>query len=122
MCGRFNVIATPGLKTLLGGLGVTATPRDRYNIAPTEAVPLLADGALREARWWLTPSWAPRVAQRYAMFNARSETLEESRAFRGPFRRQRGVVPMSSFLEWRRGAGGKTPWHISSTGRGLAPR
>jgi hypothetical protein len=35
MCGRFNVIFTPGLRELLDALGVTAAlPEARYNIAP----------------------------------------------------------------------------------------
>jgi putative SOS response-associated peptidase YedK len=75
---------------------------------------------LDPARWWLTPSWAPRVEQKYAMFNARSETLGSSRAFRRPFARQRGVVPMSSFIEWRQEGAVKQPWLITSDSGALA--
>jgi len=115
MCGRFNIVNTPGLAELLDGLGVVLKlPEPRYNVAPTESVPLLQGGELQQARWWLTPSWSDGPSQRYAMFNARCETLSRSRAFRGPFRRQRGVVPMSSFIEWRRDGDSKQPWRISS--------
>ncbi len=116
MCGRFNVIDNPGLQQLLRDLGIDIDLPTRVNIAPTEAVPLLcrdAGGArLEQARWWLTPSWAPAVDQKYSMFNARAETLATSRAFRGPFRRQRGIVPMSSFIEWRVEGAGKLPWLV----------
>ena len=121
MCGRFNVIATPGLQALLDSLGhhlSLQTPR--YNIAPTESVALVADGELQDARWWLTPHWAKTVEQKYSMFNARSERLRESPAFRKPFRSQRGVVPMSSFIEWRGTAGNKQPWKISNEQEALA--
>ena len=93
MCGRFNVIDSPGLQQLLRDLGSDLQLPTRVNVAPTEAVGLVRDlgeGAqLDAARWWLTPSWAPAVDQKYSMFNARSETLSSSRAFRTPFKRQR---------------------------------
>ena len=127
MCGRFNVIDNPALRELLRELGIDLDPPAGVNLAPTEMVPLVrrvapgegeaaAPAQLDRARWWLTPSWAPRVEQKYAMFNARSETLARSRAFKRPFARQRGVVPMSSFIEWRSEGGSKQPWLISGPG------
>ncbi|MHA7817248.1 MAG: SOS response-associated peptidase [Pseudohaliea sp.] len=121
MCGRFNIAQTPGLSALIDSLGLAVSlPPARYNVAPTEPVTLLRREGPGEARWWLTPSWAPALDQRYAMFNARCENLATSRAFRGPFRRQRGIVPMSSFLEWRREGKGKVPWLITNGDEALA--
>jgi putative SOS response-associated peptidase YedK len=111
MCGRFNVIDSPGLQALLQDLGIDLSLPPRANVAPTEQVSLVrmfpGGNELCDARWWLTPSWAPAVDQKYAMFNARSETLARSRAFGQPFKRQRGIVPMSSFIEWRSEGGVK---------------
>ena len=124
MCGRVNVIDSPGLQALLRDLGIDLKLPSRANIAPTEPLPLVrqVEGkrTIEHARWWLTPSWAPAVDQKYAMFNARSEGLANSRAFRQPFRRQRGVVPVSSFLEWRSEEGGKQPWKISNSAQAFA--
>lgn len=124
MCGRFNVIDNPGLRALLADLGLDLGLPAAANIAPTESVSLVRAEAgsnlVDPARWWLTPSWAPRVEQKYAMFNARSETLASSRAFRRPFASQRGIVPMSSFIEWRVEQGVKQPWLISSDSGALA--
>jgi len=124
MCGRFNVIDSPGLQQLLQDLGIDLQLPARPNIAPTEAVGLVRTSAqgtqLDSARWWLTPSWAPAVDQKYSMFNARSETLANSRAFRIPFKRQRGIVPMSSFIEWRNEEGSKQPWMITNEQQALA--
>lgn len=97
----------------------------RLNIAPTEAVPLLrrddsGQSELLSARWWLTPHWSKGVSQKYAMFNARCEGLRKSPAFRKPFASQRGIVPMSSFIEWRGQAGQKQPWRISNDDEALA--
>ena len=124
MCGRFNVIDNPGLRQLLQDLGIDLQLPGGVNLAPTEQVPLVRELGLGKvvgpARWWLTPSWAKEVDQKYSMFNARSETLASSRAFRHPFKSQRGVVPMSSFIEWRPEDGVKQPWLITNEQHALA--
>ncbi|MEQ8517065.1 MAG: SOS response-associated peptidase [Chromatocurvus sp.] len=121
MCGRFNVSSTPGLGELLRILGVSIEPATALNVAPTESVPLVrAFGDWQLARWWLTPHWSDGPSQKYAMFNARCETLARSRAYREPFARQRGVVPMSSFIEWRQEGDHKQPWRISNANDALA--
>jgi len=124
MCGRFNVIDNPGLQQLLRDLGVDLKLPPGINIAPTEPVSLVRvenDAAsLDQARWWLTPSWASQVDQKYAMFNARSEGLTKSRAFAQPFKRQRGIVPMSGFIEWRAEQGVKQPYLIRNVEEALA--
>jgi putative SOS response-associated peptidase YedK len=124
MCGRFNVIDSPGLQQLLRDLGIDLSLPQAVNVAPTEQVSLVRTGesgpSLDSARWWLTPSWAREISQAYSMFNARSETLAKSPAFRGPFRRQRALVPMSSFIEWRTESGVKQPWLITNEQQALA--
>jgi putative SOS response-associated peptidase YedK len=124
MCGRFNVIDSPGLQQLLRDLGIDLKLPQGVNLAPTEPVQLVRDDAgvrrAEPARWWLTPSWAKEVSQKYSMFNARSETLASSPAFRHPFRSQRGIVPMSSFIEWRAEGGVKQPWLITTEREALA--
>ncbi len=124
MCGRFNVIDSPGLQQLLRDLGIDLSLPQRVNVAPTENIALVrhceSGPQVDDARWWLTPSWAKEVSQAYSMFNARCETLATSPAFRGPFRRQRGLVPMSSFIEWRLEAGIKQPWLITNDQQALA--
>jgi putative SOS response-associated peptidase YedK len=124
MCGRFNIIDNPGLQELLRDLGIDLRLPAGVNVAPTEDVPLVrrddAGASLARAHWWLVPSWAKEISQKYSMFNARSETLGRSPAFRHPFRSQRGLVPMSSFIEWRPEGGVKQPWLITSEQQALA--
>ena len=91
----------------------------RINVAPTELLALIREGRVDLARWWLTPSWSDGPSQKYSMFNARSEKLTQSPAFRGPFKSQRGIVPMSSFIEWRTSDGKKQPWSIHREGETL---
>lgn len=124
MCGRFNVIDNPGLQQLLQDLGIDLQLPRGVNLAPTEQVCLVREveqgRAAQPARWWLTPSWAREVDQKYSMFNARSETLATSRAFRHPFKSQRGLLPMSSFIEWRTEEGVKQPWLITNEQQAMA--
>lgn len=128
MCGRFNVANTPGLQALLDSLDSSLQlPPPRFNVAPTETISLLRetvegteDFELADARWWLTPHWAKELSQKYSMFNARSETLINSPAFRKPFASQRGIVPVSAFIEWRGEAGSKQPWLITNESEALA--
>jgi putative SOS response-associated peptidase YedK len=126
MCGRFNLLATPGVDELLEVLGVDAQLGDRVNIAPTEAVAIIIEPRQDEvglygqtgkrqchmARWWLTPSWSSGPDTRFAMFNARAETLHTSRAYKGPFRHKRCLIPATSFVEWRQQEGGKQPIEV----------
>jgi putative SOS response-associated peptidase YedK len=105
MCGRFNVEADPLSRLLMGLVGLPHPGPDNHNAAPTETLTVLrraADGTpeLVPMRWWLTPHWATDVDTRYSMFNARTETVDQSRAFREPFRKRRCVVPVSGFYEW----------------------
>ena len=120
MCGRFNITDMPGLQGLLDNLAIDLQlPEPRYNVAPTEDILLLREGSGDFARWWMVPSWAKEVSTKYSMFNARAESLIKSPAFRVPFRRQRGVVPMSSFIEWRVEEGQKQPWLITNDAKTL---
>src|SRR3954451_9114846 len=49
-----------------------------------------------------------------AMFNARSETVDTSSAFKDAFKETRCLIPADGFYEWTKSPadGGKDPWHI----------
>ncbi len=84
----------------------------RFNIAPTQEVPVVGRRAgrgprLGTLRWGLIPSWAKDLSVGSKMINARSETLSEKPSFRKAFRERRCLVVATGFYEWRRGADGK---------------
>lgn len=118
MCGRYNIVKTSSMDTWFKNMGIDGSLQDQYNIAPTETVPIIFENqGKREchlARWWLTPSWSSGPDTKFSMFNARSETLETSRAFKGPYRHKRCVLPASSFIEWQKTADGKQAIEIFS--------
>lgn len=120
MCGRFNMTADPLTRLFMAMVGQAFPGGDRLNVAPTEFVPVIAAEAgerrVAEMRWWLVPHWAKEPSTRYAMFNARSEGLTQSRAFRMPFARQRALVPVSGFYEWLTQDGRKVPHYVVPDG------
>lgn len=103
-------------------VGLTHPGPDNYNAAPTETITVLrmGDGGepqLVPMRWWLTPYWSKELSTKYSMFNAKSETVERSAAFREPFRKRRCVVPVSGFYEWARSGGRKLPYYLTAKDR-----
>lgn len=107
MCGRFNVESDPLSRLLMELVQLPHPGPDNHNLAPTESVAVLRRSDREELqvlpmRWWLTPYWAKDAGTKYSMFNAKAETVDQSRAFREPFRKRRCVVPVSGFYEWVR--------------------
>lgn len=107
MCGRYVLgLTEEGLRALFS-IDEAVPWSPRYNIAPTQLVPILRIGksGAREAtlaRWGLIPSWAkdPSIGNR--MINARVETLAEKPAYRAAFKSRRCVVPTTGFYEWQK--------------------
>lgn len=126
MCGRFNVTSDPLNQLIVEITGRGFVIDTRYNLAPTEQVPVLfkhTDGEwdVHDMRWWLVPYWADAPGNKYSMFNAKSETLTRSRAFREPFKRRRCIVPATGYYEWRTENGRKVPLYITpDDGSGFA--
>ena len=118
MCGRVTVttssqsIAEFFLALNLADIG------PRYNIAPTQPIigirvdPALKDRVACLHHWGLIPSWSKDMKIAARLTNARSETLAEKPSFRGAFRRQRCLIPVDGFFEWKRTEKGKQPYYF----------
>ncbi len=125
MCGRFNIIDDPMTQLIADIAGQSYSGGTRYNIAPTENIPVLvntdAGWTLQDMRWWLVPYWAEEPTTKYAMFNARSESIARSSAFREPFKKRRCIVPATGYYEWKKEGGQKLPLYIQpEKGNGFA--
>jgi len=118
MCGRYTLIAE--LDELAAEFGLTdvggLSLSPRYNIAPTQEVPVvrLVEGAkqLDMLRWGLIPAWAKDIEIGNKLINARSETAAEKPSFRSAFKKRRCLIPASGFYEWKKEKGGKQPYYI----------
>jgi putative SOS response-associated peptidase YedK len=88
----------------------------RYNIAPTQPVPVIRQNPkepVRELsiiRWGLIPSWARDSSGAAKMINARSETAGSKPAFRDALKSRRCLIPADGFYEWQRTAKSKQPF------------
>ena len=92
MCGRFVIEFSPDLVAKVFGLAEVPDLPPRYNVAPTQLVPVIcevADGSRRLSlmRWGLVPLWMKEVSE--GLINARSETANEKPSFRQAFRQRR---------------------------------
>lgn len=116
MCGRYLLIANPdAIRRLFGYAGRPNFP-PRYNIAPTQPVPIvrLEAGQRRFAlvRWGLIPAWVKDPKAMPLLINARAETVLEKPAFRNAMRRRRCLFPADGFYEWKQQDGSKLPYAI----------
>ncbi len=119
MCGRYH-LTTPieGLRQLFL-FEELPNLAPRYNIAPTQAVPVIRRGAedgrrhFALLRWGLIPSWAKDAGIGSRMINARAESVADKPAFRSAFRRRRCLVPADGFFEWQKREEGKQPFRIA---------
>jgi len=88
----------------------------RYNIAPTQSVPVIkrsprsAGRELSLIRWGLVPSWAKDPSKGAAMINARSETAAIKPAFSDALRFRRCLIPADGFYEWQKVGRAKQPY------------
>jgi putative SOS response-associated peptidase YedK len=115
MCGRY-MLTTP-VDALRHLLLFEERPNlaPRYNIAPTQEVPIVRpkrDGAGRELimmRWGLVPYWAddPKIGNR--LINARRESVARTAAFREAYQRRRCLVPADGFFEWQKDGKARQP-------------
>ncbi|SDJ52533.1 SOS response-associated peptidase [Salimicrobium halophilum] len=126
MCGRFTLIAE--LEDMRTEYGVDQIRIDQwqnnYNVAPSQNIPAVIAGAedrrMGYLRWGLIPPWAEDEKIGFKMINARSETVEEKKSFRKPFKQQRCIIPADSFFEWKKDdLGEKQPYRIQVKGKNL---
>lgn len=118
MCGRYT-LSVPA-ETLAQHFGLETVPdvSPRFNIAPTQAAPVVRLSTAAEApvldflRWGLVPSWAKDASGAGRLINARSETAAEKPSFRSAMRHRRCLVPADGFYEWRAEGGVKQPYRI----------
>ena len=122
MCGRYS-LTTPEdhLVEVFDVPPVTFDYRARYNIAPSQNVPVVASDRrgtrLGLLRWGFVPAWADDVSIGSRMINARAESLLDKAAFKRACVSRRCLVPADGFYEWAAEGGRKVPYWIHSPDR-----
>ena len=115
MCGRFVITSAPeALRRLFSYLEHPNFP-PRYNIAPTQPIPvILSDNGrhFRLMRWGLWPAWVKDPRKFTLLINARAESIKEKPAFKNAIRRRRCLIPADGYYEWHVTDGSKRPYFI----------
>ena len=107
MCGRYRLTAKERYLRDHFGLDEDPTWTPRWNIAPTQLVPIVrqkSDSSRRSfdlVHWGLIPSWAKDPSIATKTINAMSETAADKPAFRDALRLRRCLIPADSFYEWQ---------------------
>jgi putative SOS response-associated peptidase YedK len=121
MCGRYAITTAPeAMRQLFGYLEQPNFPA-RYNIAPTQPVPIvrLNQGKRQFApvRWGLIPYWVKDPRNFAQLHVARSESVNDKPAFRNAMKRRRCLLPADGFYEWSE-HGPKRPFFVRPTTAG----
>src|SRR5690349_19756376 len=111
MCGRFVITSPPGVLRQLFGYPEQPNFPPRYNVAPTQPVPvvMMNQGTrhFQLMRWGLLPSWVKDPRDFALLINARSETVLDKPAFKNAIKRRRCLIPADGYYEWQNAARGK---------------
>ena len=97
----------------------------RYNIAPTQPVPVIRQHPkepirqISTMRWGLVPYWAKDPSITTGTINAKSETAATKPAFRDPLKFRRCLIPADGFYEWQRRGNSKQPFCFEVNNGGL---
>ena len=124
MCGRFSSSSKPEQikKEFKVAVEDPAIFKPRYNIAPSQMIPIVLDRTgeriVAQLKWGLVPSWAKDALIGSRMINARAETLMEKPSFREAYKSRRCIIPASGFYEWQRAEkGAKQPFYFYLTNK-----
>lgn len=126
MCGRFALNSPPQRIAQHFSLDDVPELVPRYNIAPSQVIPLVRHNAeakreMALVRWGLIPAWSKEPKTEYSTINARAETVASKPAFRSAFRSRRCLVPADGYFEWQKRPGSKLkqPFLVSLKDQGL---
>ncbi|MCV9940117.1 SOS response-associated peptidase [Boseaceae bacterium BT-24-1] len=106
MCGRYAITLPP--EAMREAFAYREQPNfpPRYNIAPTQPVPVVRlDEGRRQfilMRWGFIPGWVKDPKTFPLVINVRSESAREKPSFRAAFIRRRCLMPADGFYEWHR--------------------
>jgi putative SOS response-associated peptidase YedK len=113
MCGRYLITSSPEAFRRLFGYREQPNFPPRYNLAPTQPVPIVrvVEGERQFAlvRWGLIPAWVKDPRQFSLLINARAESVNDKPAFRNAMKRRRCLFLADGFYEWKREGAHKRP-------------
>lgn len=136
MCGRMNISDHEGIREFLAYLELPLNwpgPVESegfdfaagFNIAPGSRLKVIhvADNTLQEQimQWGIKPSWNATKQNKLPsmLMYARAETIWQKKPFARLVAKQRMVIPINGFYEWRRAVNVKQPFYFSPNDSGV---
>jgi putative SOS response-associated peptidase YedK len=121
MCSRYSLTSPPEAVRAYFGYSDTPNFPARYNVAPTQPVPVVAldrAGArrFRLMRWGLLPPFVKDPKRFPTLINARSEEALAKPSFSHAMRFRRCLVPADGFYEWTGPKGKRRPFLLRPRG------
>ncbi len=124
MCGRYAIIQTEQVAQRFAVKNPPEQPlKTNYNAAPGQNLPVITHhqtgNQIEIMHWGLIPAWAKSQHVGYRMINAKAETLDQKPTWKRLFHRQRCIVPVSGFYEWKKAGDHKIPYYIHLPGQNI---
>lgn len=117
MCGRYRLSRRKEIiEQYFGSAPWDNDWEPRYNIAPTQPVPVIRRHPKEPVRqlsfmkWGLIPYWAKEAFGAARTINARSETAAAKPVFCEPLKFRRCLIPADGFYEWKKTGTSKQPF------------
>jgi putative SOS response-associated peptidase YedK len=97
MCARYS-LTKEAITIIIGEIEIVINIKARYNIAPRQQAPVIAEInnkiAPVEMNWGWQPVWSKQL-----LINAKAETLTEKNTYK-KYLHQRCLIPADGFYEW----------------------
>lgn len=115
MCSRYSLTSPPEAVRAYFGYPDTPNFPARYNVAPTQAIAVVArdkEGTrrFRLMRWGLLPAFVKDPKEFPTLINARSEEVLGKPSFRNAMRYRCCLIPADGFYEWTGPKGKRRPF------------
>ena len=120
LCGRYTLFKLADLLKLIPWLQAPAEILERearYNVAPSQVMPIITAKDMHLAQWGFVPAWTTGKPKMRPI-NAKSETVATSEMFRRAFQSRRCLVPADGFYEWKGAKPPKQPYYVRMRGGG----
>ena len=111
MCGRYY-LELNSLEKEKYALNAEINYETNFNITPQSQVPIVINDELIMATWGYFPEWLKKQKNSKPLFNTRWETIKEKRTFQSAYKKNRCLVPLSGWYEWKNVNDEKHPYYF----------
>jgi putative SOS response-associated peptidase YedK len=98
MCGRYTLEFNDRFEQRFNIVESIPKLQSRYNIAPSQELPVIIDNKIKVMKWGLVPFWSKDGKD--TIINVRSETAGIKPMFKKLLEFQRCLIPATGFFEW----------------------